>query len=109
MYSICIQCVESHWRPYSAGLLYSVSQLVNRLRAYKIACPSQHKNPGGEGASNRETAATKSFCRLLLKAKSFCIAFYEPYPFYVSWTHLSCRYGEPSHEEQEGQRKGDLS
>jgi hypothetical protein len=83
---------------------------VTRFRTYKIACPSQHKNPEREeGASNRLTAAAKSFCRLFLKTKSFCIAYYESYTFFASWTHLSCRYGEPSHEEQEGQRKGDLS
>jgi len=91
---------------------YTLASLrVIRFRTYKYVCPPQHKNLGSEGSGGLKqiNSCRKVLLQVTLKTKSFCIAFYEPYIFHVSWTHLSCRHGEPSHEEQEGQRKGDLS
>jgi hypothetical protein len=51
----------------------------DHIQIYKIAKPPQDKTLGGRVASNKQTAAAKSFYRLLLRIRDFrfFIAFYE--------------------------------
>jgi hypothetical protein len=69
-------CVESCWRPYSAGVLQSVCVYVTRFKTYKIAYPPQDKNLEGGGGLKQITICRKVLLQVFVKTKKFCIAFY---------------------------------